>query len=198
MSTNTELADRVRIFDNLLPDELKLQLQTLVKRPIWAHGWKSNSEKDRYSFWHTHFAGGDLNSRMSCLEQLRNNPNVHAVMQLWDTLSKTILIGHEPLRAYGNAHTYGTEGYIHVDNRDTENYFSTIVYTNETWKAPWGGETMFYTLNEKDIIKACAAVPFRVVTFPGHIPHKANAPARDCAELRTAIVFKSHLAPAKV
>jgi SM-20-related protein len=197
MSPNDELALRVRIFDQLIPADLQAQLAALVKRPIWAYGWKSNSEKDRYCFWHTHFAGGDLNSRVSCAEQLRTNPQAFAVSQLWDLLSKTVLVGHEPLRAYGNAHTFGTEGYIHVDNRDTDNYFSTIIYTNENWKAYWGGETMFYSLDEKDIIKAAAALPFRVVTFPGHIPHKANAPARDCPELRTAVVFKSHI-PAKV
>jgi hypothetical protein len=101
--------------------------------------------------------------------------------------------GHEPLRAYGNGHTFGCEGYIHVDNRDTDNYFSTIIYTNPDWKAPWGGETLFYTLDEKDIIKAAAALPFRIVSFPGHIPHKANAPARDCPHFRSALVFKSHI-----
>jgi SM-20-related protein len=193
--SNVELAQRIRVFDDMIPKELQTQLAALVKRPIWAYGWKSNSDKDKYSFWHTHFAGGDLNSRLNCLEQLRNTPSTQCVALLWDLLSKTILKGHEPLRAYGNAHTFGTEGYIHVDNRDTENYFSTIIYANDEWKAWWGGETLFYSLDQKDIIKAGAALPFRIVTFPGHIPHKANAPARDCPHLRTAIVFKSHKAP---
>jgi SM-20-related protein len=192
--SNADLIQRIRVFDDLIPKDLQGQLANLVKRPIWAHGWKSNADADKYSFWHTHFAGGDLNSRISCLEQLRNNPAAHSVGLLWDLLSKTILEGHEPLRAYGNGHTYGCEGYIHVDNRDTDNYFSTIIYSNDEWKAFWGGETMFYSLDQKDIIKACAALPFRVVTFPGHIPHKVNAPARDCPHLRTAIVFKSHKA----
>ncbi len=185
-----ELQRRIHIHDGLIPKELQDKLTAIVQKPIWAYGWKSNSEKDRYSFWHTHFAGGDLNSRVDCAAQLQQNHP--AIFQLWDLLSKTILQDHVPLRAYGNAHTFGTEGYIHVDNRDTDNYFSTIIYTNEDWKAFWGGETMFYTLDEKDIIKAAAALPFRITSFPGHIPHKANAPSRDCPQLRTAIVFKSH------
>jgi SM-20-related protein len=191
--TNTDLAARVRVIDGLIPADLQVALNRLMIQPRWAYGWKSNSEKDRYSFWHRHFAGGDLHNRISCAEALKNAPEHEAVYRVWDLLSKTVLQGHEPLRAYGNAHTFGCEGYIHVDNRDTDNYFSTIIYTNPEWKAFWGGETLFYSLDEKDIIKAAAAVPFRIVTFPGHIPHKANAPARDCPGLRTALVFKSHV-----
>lgn len=190
--TEQALADRVRVIDQAIPAELQGQLSRLVERPIWAHGWKSNSQDDKYSFWHTHFGGGDLNSRANCLEEIKAHQPIHL---LWDLLSKTVLQGHEPLRAYGNGHTFGCEGYIHVDNRDTDNYYSTLIYANKDWKAHWGGETLFYGLDQKDIIKACAALPFRVVTFPGHIPHKANAPARDCPHLRTAIVFKSHFAP---
>jgi SM-20-related protein len=192
LTDKAELMTRIQVHDGLIPTELQTQLSALMKKSIWAHGWKSNSEKDKYSFWHTHFAGGDLHSRIDCSETLKKGHPV--VFQLWDLLSKTALQGHVPLRAYGNAHTFGCEGYIHVDNRDTDNYFSTIVYTNEDWKAFWGGETLFYSLDEKDIIKAVAALPFRVASFPGHIPHKANAPARDCPMLRTAIVFKSHVA----
>jgi SM-20-related protein len=187
------LKERIQIHDGLIPAELQTAVAALMRQPNWAYGWKSNAEKDKYSFWHRHFAGGDLNSRVSCLEQLRTNPQHASVYQVWDLLSKTILQGHEPLRAYGNGHTFGCEGYIHVDNRDTDNYFSTIIYTNPDWKAPWGGETLFYTLDEKDIIKAAAALPFRIVSFPGHIPHKANAPARDCPHFRSALVFKSHI-----
>lgn len=192
LNKHAELAARVQIHDGLIPAELQAQLAAVMKQPRWAYGWKSNAEKDRYSFWHRHFAGGDLHSRIDCAAQLQKD--YPAIFQLWDLLSKTILPGHVPLRAYGNGHTFGTEGYIHVDNRDTENYFSTIVYSNPDWKAFWGGETLFYSLDEKDIIKAVAALPFRVATFPGHIPHKANAPARDCPHLRHAIVFKSHVA----
>jgi SM-20-related protein len=192
------LADRVQVHDGLIPVGLQEHLTALVTKPIWAHGWKSNAENDKYSFWHAHFAGGDLHNRVSCETELDEKGPV-AVARLWDLLRKTILQGHEPLRAYGNAHTFGCEGYIHVDNRDSDNYFSTIIYTNKNWKAWWGGETLFYGLDQKDIIKACAALPFRIVTFPGHIPHKANAPARDVPDLRTCIVFKSHLkqAPAQ-
>lgn len=194
-TSRKELADRVQVHDGLIPVELQQQLTRLMTSPIWAHGWKSNAENDKYSFWHTHFAGGDLHNRDDCEQEIVNKAPM-PVARLWDLLKKTVLQGHAPLRAYGNGHTFGCEGYIHVDNRDTENYFSTIIYTNKNWKAWWGGETLFYGLDQKDIIKACAALPFRIVTFPGHIPHKANAPARDVPELRTCVVFKSHLSQA--
>lgn len=187
------LAERVQVFDNMIPESIQQQLVKLVTSPIWTHGWKSNADNDKYSFWHAQFAGGDLNSRQSCEKQLDEKGPV-VVARLWDLLKKTILVGHEPLRAYANGHTFGCEGYIHVDNRDTDNYFSTIIYTNPDWKAWWGGETLFYSLDQKDIIKAIAALPFRIVTFPGHIPHKANAPARDVPHLRSCVVFKSHIA----
>ncbi|WP_144106783.1 proline hydroxylase [Paraburkholderia sp. BCC1886] len=189
------LAERIAVHDNFVPEELKASILALLKRNIWRYGWKSNSKNDRFQFWHAHFAGGDHNNRTGCADELANNRNAVPIARLWDLLSKTILQGHEPLRVYANAHTYGIEGYVHVDNKDTENYYSTIIYAADQWKGSWGGETLFFDFGERDILKAVPAMPFRAVSFPGHIPHKANAPTRECPELRQCVVFKSQVAP---
>lgn len=184
---------RIIVSDVLIPKHTQREVSEFTRRPIWQYGWQSNSRRDRHFFWHAHFAGGDGRSRKNCLPELQTNSVATPVLALWHALSQSILKGHEPLRAYANSHTYGVEGYVHTDNEDTENYFSTIYYAHPQWLANWGGETVFYNKDSTDIVASVFPKPGRVVSFHGAVPHRAHAPTRDCAELRVSVVFKSQL-----
>lgn len=183
----------IRIFDDLVPPALQEELAALVKEPIWRYGWKSNRRNDRFCFWHADFAGGGADSRTDCEEELAANPKARLIHELWKLFSSSILVGHEPLRVYANSHTYGVEGYVHTDSQDDENYFTTIYYAHSRWHKNWSGETLFFSNEGDDIIKAVYPRPGRVVSFPGSIPHTAHAPSRECADLRVAIVMKTQL-----
>lgn len=185
---------RIAIHDDLVPAELQLRLQALVDGPIWRYGWRSNPLQDRYAFWHAHFAGGDGQSRAVCTDELVDNPHAAAVAALWRVLRQHTLAGHELLRAYANAHTFGVEGYIHTDSVDEDNYFTTIYYAHPLWRRNWSGELVFFDAGTEEIIQAVYPLPGRVICFPGSIPHKAQAPSRECPELRVCIVFKTQLA----
>ncbi|MBM2772021.1 2OG-Fe(II) oxygenase [Burkholderia territorii] len=189
------IAKEINVFDDLVPAHLRQSLSELVRGPIWQYGWRSNTRRDRFCFWHASFAGGGIESRANCEMELSKNAAAVPVYELWKLLSSGPLKGHEPLRVYANSHTYGVEGYVHTDNDDTENYFSTIYYAHQTWHKNWSGETLFFTRDGQDIVKAVYPSPGRIVSFPGSLPHAAHAPSRECAELRVSIVFKSQKAP---
>lgn len=189
-----DTAGEIFVQDDAVPFEVQQQLLELIRQPIWRYGWRSAKNQDRFCFWHAHFAGGDGRNRVDCSPELENNPGAAAVFALWKFLSAGMLRGHQPIRVYANAHTYGVEGYIHTDSLDEENYFTTIYYAHPVWRTNWSGEILFYGPDRAEIIKAVYPRPGRLISFRGSIPHSAHAPSRDCPELRVSIVVKTQLA----
>ncbi|URX61741.1 2OG-Fe(II) oxygenase [Luteibacter anthropi] len=181
---------QVDIHDHLVPEALRRSLMALMRRPIWAYGWKSVRERDRYGFWHAHFAGGEENETSSCEDALARLGSEHPVFALWSLLSEGPLRGHRPIRVYANGHTYGTEGYIHTDNQDPRCY-TAIYYAHGAWDADWSGETSFLSAETGDILHAVLPMPGRLVLFNGATPHVARGVSRECPELRISLVVKT-------
>ncbi len=180
------------VIDDLVDEQLRKRLEALMKSPIWAYGWRSTLDERKFCYWHSHFAG-TLESRTDCEAEFKDEPLLIPIYMLWKKLESSLLVGHEPLRVYANAHTFGVEGYVHRDHKDTENYFSTIYYGHPRWDKDWAGETVFFSESGEDIVSSVYPKPGRVVSFRGAIPHCARAPSRDCPELRVSIVFKTQL-----
>jgi len=184
-------ADEVKVFDEVIESDLAVRLTSLLNRPIWQFGWKSNISRDRFSFWHTHFAGGNISSLSPCLDEMNAlSPDI-PIPDLWKAIYSRFLEGHQPLRIYGNAHTFGTEGYCHTDS-GRDDYFSTIYYAHPAWDANWGGELIFYD-SHGDIVSSVSAKPGRIVHFPGRLIHRVAPLTRECDQLRMSIVFKTQL-----
>jgi len=183
----------VIVSDDFISRSLQKRITEVVQGPIWQYGWHSNSRRDRFCYWHAAFAGGSANSRVNCEEELSSKPYLAPIHELWLHLSQGALKGHEPLRVYANGHTYGVEGYVHRDNKDTENYFSTVYYAHPVWHKNWGGDTAFYSRDGQDIIHSVYPRPGRAITFHGASPHCARAPSRECAELRISVVIKTQM-----
>jgi SM-20-related protein len=179
------------VTDEFVPLQLQQALSELTRQPIWKYGWRSNNRRDRYCYWHAHVAGGDSQTRTNCESELAGLPAFSAIYALFKILQQGPLKGHEPVRVYMNSHTFGVEGYVHQDNADTENYFSTVYYAHPVWHQNWSGDTVFYNRDESDILTSVFPRPGRAVTFHGAIPHCARAPSRDCNELRVSIVIKT-------
>lgn len=183
----------VRVIDDVIPSGLQKEILGFIRRPIWAYGWKSIKEHDRYGFWHAHFAGGDDKDMSDCESGLASNVAAAPIYQLWKCLKSDVLKGHAPIRVYANGHTYGVEGYIHTDSEDKDNYFTTIYYAHGVWDPNWAGETVFYSEETGDITQAVHPRPGRVIVFRGATPHVARSPSRECPELRVSIVIKTKL-----
>lgn len=177
----------IQVLDELVPVGLRADIQKLVRGPIWAYGWKSVKDRDPFPFWHAHFAGADDLS--SCEDELTRNQTVKPIQALWKLLSGGILKGHTMVRAYANGHTYGGEGYIHLDSLDPR-YFTTIYYAHAAWEPDWAGETVFFE-NGSTTGTAVIPSPGRLVFFPGSVPHVARSASRSCPELRVSVVIKT-------
>ncbi len=61
--------------------------------------------------------------------------------------------------------------FIHVH----ENEIVALYYCNLTWQPEWGGETLFYKDNKKDILLSSPYVPNRLIIFDGKIAHTIKA-----------------------
>ena len=181
------------IQDDLLGRHLFGRLSKFLAGPIWQYGHYSNSRRDRYCFWNARFAGGDGRSRESCDSELSSNPQNKVICEVWDVLKESILVGHEPLRVYANAHTFGVEGYVHQDSSDLTNYFTTIIFSHPVWHENWGGELLIFNQERTLIEEAIQAQPGRSVHFLGGRPHTARAVSRDCPNLRVSLVVKSQI-----
>ena len=48
-------------------------------------------------------------------------------------------------------------------------------YSNLTWNPEWGGETLFYKDNKRDILLSSPYVPNRLLIFDGAMPHTIKA-----------------------
>lgn len=183
----------VLVHDDVVDDALRLRLTRFLQGPIWQYGWRSNARKDRFCYWHAAFAGGDGESRIDCEPELMSKPGLECIQDLWRALKSGPLRGHVPLRIYANSHTYGVEGSTHTDNSDKENYFSSVYYAHAVWHRNWSGETLFFEPGGQEVVKAVYPRPGRLITFRGCVPHRAQAPTRDCAELRISIAIKTQL-----
>lgn len=182
-------ANNISIWDGSLDAELTDALNAFSKKPIWQYGWKSNVERDNYFFWHSHFAGGDTHSVLDCESALSERRILLPIEMLWKEIKSKLSGGHSLVRAYGNAHTFGAEGYTHVDSDDARSV-STIYYAHDVWEADWGGELNFFDKNS-EVFKSVSPLPGRIVSFPGNVMHRACSLSRICPALRVSFVFKS-------
>ena len=180
----------IRMVDDIVPAELRLQLSGLMDRNIWRYGWRANTTQVNHGFWHSHFGGGDENSLDNCEADLLDRPLIAPVIALWKLIREQVVGDHVPVRVYANGHTFGGDGHMHTDSAQPD-YLTTIYYAHPQWEANWGGETVFFDQGGGDVIHAAFPKPGRLVTFPGDIPHAARTPSRDCPALRAVLVFKS-------
>ena len=109
---------------------------------------------------------------------------------LYDALTKVCKVPpYESLpNVYTNLLRSGDRPKAHVDNV-SQNNRTVMFYTNDQWHRDWGGETVFYDLDD-EITKAILPKPGRVVSFDGRIPHSARPPVNAAHLPRYITVMK--------
>jgi SM-20-related protein len=183
--------------DNLLKPESQTAIYAFLTQPGWQFGWKSNPQRDTFSFWHKHFAGtihpdhvpkDGKEKAYDCAAELeRNAPLLHA---MWRQLEASILKDHVLVRCYANAHAYGGDGTLHTDSISTKSH-TVIYYPHKRWAPDWGGETVFFNQEKSDVAATVYPKPNRLVAFRGTVPHVARGVARSCPMLRITLMFKT-------
>ena len=181
-----------RSIDNFFNQDQFADLQLFFEDNVaWEFGSQSDRWRLPFGHWNHEFLNAHPRNQSSLEEQIGSDPRLEVVSSLWKRIKSKVLPNHELIRCYANAHTYGVEGYPHVDHRSPGNY-STIVYVNPYWTHEWAGETVL--INEfGDIIHSSLPKPGRIIVFDGRITHAARSVSRRCPALRVALVFKSKL-----
>lgn len=178
---DTEIA----VYDDLITSDMLVDIRNYIESKGFQYGWKSN-KKVNFSHWNLGFSdtGTSSKNREDILYEL---PTV--VRILWEKIQPVVFKNYPTLiRAYCNAHTYGTEGYIHIDSKFSEDN-TCVIYLNASWNPNWAGETVLFKGGE--IIKAVIPKPNRVFVFPSNILHAARGVSRYCPVARTVLVFKA-------
>ena len=171
-----------------VPHELLEPAQSWLDRGAWTHGWPSDKSVP-FGHWNLDITNsGHLNT----IDVVQLLPEVFK--PIWEFLRPKDPQGNNLenttlIRSYANKHTYGTEGYRHVDTTRPSDH-TCVIYLNKKWEAQWGGETTFYNTSKTEIINAVLPKYGRAITFPGTVPHCARALSRICPEVRTTLMFK--------
>jgi Rps23 Pro-64 3,4-dihydroxylase Tpa1-like proline 4-hydroxylase len=182
--------ERFSLVDGYLPEEQLAKLQEFFQTNVlWTYGWQSNREKVPFSHWNHDFLKTHRQNQSNEEQMLLENEALEPIRALWLKLKSDQLKDHSLVRCYANAHTFGIEGYPHVDSRKPGNY-TTIVYINPMWKPEWAGETVF--INDLgDITHAVLPKPGRITIFDGRITHAARGLSRICPAMRVTLMFKT-------
>ncbi len=184
--------ERFSIKNDFLTKEALERLQNFFQSNVfWTYGWQSNKNQSSFGHWNHDFLNRDLDNQIDSESELKNNPALVPILDIWSQIKKQLLHGHALVRCYANAHTFGIEGAIHQDSHQLGNY-TTIVYVNPSWKPDWAGETVFFN-DVGDIWNAVLPKPGRIVTFDGRIKHVARAVSRVSPALRVTLMFKTVL-----
>jgi SM-20-related protein len=188
----------MRYFDDVLPPQVHNKIFQFLEQPGWQYGWKSQVERDKFSFWHKHFAGSmDADHRgvkqYNCAVELSQKaPLLH---DFWLYLSRQgPLKNHTLVRCYANGQPYGSDGTVHTDSINPAS-FTSVYYPCPRWSPSWGGETILFNKEETDIIACIYPKPNRLFMFNGVVPHIARGVARICPVLRITLMYKTEWSP---
>jgi Rps23 Pro-64 3,4-dihydroxylase Tpa1-like proline 4-hydroxylase len=160
------------------------------------YGWTADDTKEYdQSHWNSSILKNSKYFPISHdeLPFLQKNPDV---LKIWNEI-KSKIGDRGLLRVYINGYTYGTDGYAHVDDKDTKDRFgndfvseTAIVYLNETWDIDYAGETVIFD-DDKEIEKSVLPKHGRVLIFDSRKLHAARPVSRIFKGLRTVLVFKT-------
>jgi hypothetical protein len=185
-----DLAALVQVYDDVpIPQALRGELQRLTQQPIWANNWTTNNYA--YKNWGALFMGGsDATDLGNCEAELYADRRTYLLGKFWAIIKQKYLPEHELLRFWALSFTQGMDGHVHIDGKE-EDYYTTLLYIHSEWQAHWGGELMYFTQDESDIIKVIEPKPLRVIISPGHIPHRISPPTRETDKMRGVLGFRS-------
>lgn len=184
--------ERFAQHDNFLANEDLANVQAFFQSHVlWTFGWQSNKKNYDvpFSHWNHDFLGTSNSNQTDCAEKLLADKSLAPVAALWVQLQTKLLPGHSLVRCYANAHTFGVEGYPHVDSRKPGNY-TAIFYINPMWKPEWAGETVFFN-DLGDIFQSVLPKSGRMVMFDGRVTHAARGLTRICPAMRVTLMFKT-------
>ena len=177
----------IDIYDNVLEDHVAEYIHLEMKKLYWKFDYVSNPKQPNFH-WHI-FCGHNPKDVIS--------NGYEWLLPIWDAAKIKYKFEEKYsvddfVRLYCNAHTYGVEPHIHVDDGD----FTMIYYPKLDWKLEWGGGTFVYDEEKTRVEKLAEYKGNRLIVFDAWRPHQAQSVRRECYELRTCVVFKTNISGA--
>jgi Rps23 Pro-64 3,4-dihydroxylase Tpa1-like proline 4-hydroxylase len=93
-------------------------------------------------------------------------------------------------RSYINLGIHSDIHKIHVDDFVSKKSITCLIYLNRNWDCDWGGETIFYDDERKDIKFISPYIPGRIIIFDGSIPHSAKPQHFNAPPYRFTLALK--------
>lgn len=165
----------IEVKDNLVEEHIAQLIDMQMKEISWKYDYDSVAD-GKNKHWHV-LAGHNIDE---C-----NQNGFEFVEPIWNSIQRNYEVNME--RVYFNAHTHGIEPHIHRDDGD----MTFIYYPRMDWKNDWGGGTVIYDNDVKDITHHINYKGNRLIKFPAALPHQAQPVSRECYQLRTCVVFKT-------
>ena len=166
----------IKVYENVLEEHVALGVHEHIKNVSWKHNYPSAPNKpDRH--WHVLCgADGELFFDFDWVDYIWKAANHKYNFKENYGIQKF-------RRAYMNAHDYGSEPQMHVDDGD----FTMLYYPRIDWRLEWLGGTLIIEDDKNHLVDY---VPNSLVVFDAKLKHAAQAVSRGCHELRTVVVFK--------
>jgi len=172
---------RIDKLEQVFPDDLLKTVSDYIAKVPWHYGHASNSSFE-FTHWNHTFAKGNAENGLDISDKLPE-----PILRAWNHLKVKYLGDQTLVRCYTNSHTYGVEGYPHVDSKRSVDH-TLVIYMNKEWLREWGGETTVY--NDYDIQHAELPKYNRGLIFPGVAVHQARSVTRICPAQRITLMFK--------
>lgn len=160
------------------------------------YGWMANKNyKDDQGHWNKYIAG-NKKSDLTKIDYSHDETFMNSdIFPLWQKI-QMLTGGRKLTQCYINGYTYGTDGYVHTDVARKDNvsnmlHETILIYCNQVWDINYGGETVFFSEDKKDIVFSSLPKKNRIVIFDASIPHVARTVSRNCKILRKVLVFKT-------
>ena len=178
------------IFDDVLEPHVAEYIQNEIRKVYWKYDYNSNKKIGIQPHWHV-FCGENEE------EVIENNYDY--LLPIWQAAAyklkleeKYLIIGWK--RLYMNAHTFGVEPHMHIDDGD----FTMMYYPRLDWKPEWMGGTAIWDDAGNNISGYSNYIGNRLMIFPAKNNHQAMPVSRFCYELRPVVVFKCYVKGANV
>ena len=165
-----------KYFDDFLEEHVAQLIDMQLREVSWKFDYDS-VKNGVNKHWHV-FCGHDE-------EEIKNFETVE-VSAIWSQIQRKFP-EYKLERAYLNAHTHGIEPHIHRDDGDV----TFIYYPRMDWKNEWGGGTVVYDNDVKNITHHINYKGNRLIRFSANLPHQAQPVSRECYQLRSCVVFKT-------
>ena len=150
----------IKIIDNFFENKIQTQLFHTIMNSNFRIGWGDSSEVQHrmYPCLHSPYTFDDVKNLKILdvvLDKLKNkNITINNYDKCVINLTKNMDVN-----------------FIH--NHTDQLVF--LHYSNLTWNPEWGGETVFYKDNGKDIMESSPYTPNRGIIFDGEIKHTIKA-----------------------